>query len=207
MGKVRIIFVLDPMCSWCWGFAPVVEKLRATYSEEYHFSLVMGGLRTRGEMPWNQASKSYLQKHWKQVAQRTQQPFSNKLLNKTDFEYDTYPACKAVVTVRELYGEHKSFIYLHKLQENFYRDSEDITDTAVLSHCAASIGIDEEAFLKFYESERAELLMKHDFSKARSMGATAFPSIVMIDRDGHMVCLKGYRSFEEMKKILKENDA
>ena len=50
-------------------------------------------------------------------------------------------------------------------------------------------------------------MMQHDFAKARSMGANAFPSVVIIDEDGHMVCQKGYRTFLEMEKLLKEEDA
>ncbi|MEI5495541.1 DsbA family protein, partial [Pseudomonas aeruginosa] len=23
MAKARLLYVMDPMCSWCWGFAPV----------------------------------------------------------------------------------------------------------------------------------------------------------------------------------------
>jgi hypothetical protein len=57
----------------------------------------------------------------------------------------------------------------------------------------------QEEFLEFYKSDRAELLMQHDFSKARSMGANAFPSVVKIDKDGHMMCQSGY---QEIDKIL-----
>ena len=29
MAATRLLYVMDPMCSWCWGFAPVVEALAA----------------------------------------------------------------------------------------------------------------------------------------------------------------------------------
>ena len=45
--------------------------------------------------------------------------------------------------------------------------------------------------------------MEHDFAKARSMGANAFPSVVIIDEEGHMVAQKGYRSLLEMQTLLK----
>ena len=63
--KKEIIFVVDPMCSWCWGFAPVMEALYK--SDSYRCSLVVGGLRTKGEMRWDESSKRYLQGHWEQV--------------------------------------------------------------------------------------------------------------------------------------------
>ncbi len=191
------------MCSWCWGFAPIIEELRAALSDEYKFSLVLGGLRTKGEMPWNDTSKEYLRGHWKQVSKRTGQAFSDSLFEKEYFDYNTYPACKAVITVRELFGIQSAFEYLHTIQEAFYTRTEDITNIDVLSDLLSSIESDRESFKTFFDSDRAQLLMEHDFAKARSMGANAFPSVVVIDEEGHMVCQKGYRSLLEMQKLLK----
>ncbi|WP_309496686.1 DsbA family protein [Sulfurovum sp.] len=203
--KKEIIFVVDPMCSWCWGFAPVIETLRK--NDAYTYSLVVGGLRTKGQMTWDESSKGYLQRHWEQVYLTTGQPFSNALFQKEHFDYDTYPACKAVVSVRELFGMQKSFEYLHSLQNSFYTKGQDITQLEVLMELLDLIDLDVEKFKTFYNSDRAQLLMEHDFSKARSMGANAFPSVVIIDEEGHMVCQKGYRSIENMKKLLKDEDA
>ena len=199
----ELIFVLDPMCSWCWGFAPVIDELYSTLDDEYRFSLVLGGLRTKGEMSWNEMSKEYLKGHWRQVSQRTGQMFSDLLFEKESFDYDTYPACKAVITVRELFGTQSAFAYLHTIQEAFYTKAEDITNINVLCDLLQSVGLDSTTFRDFFESDRAQILMEHDFAKARSMGANAFPSVVVIDEEGHMVCQKGYRSLLEMKKLLK----
>ncbi len=199
----ELIFVLDPMCSWCWGFAPVIEALLKRESESYQFSLVVGGLRTKGEMTWNKTSKEYLKGHWKQVSKKTGQAFSDGLFEKEHFEYDTYPACKAVVTVRELFGMQSAFSYLHTIQEAFYTRSQDITNPDILEVLLKDMGLDSRAFKTFFESERAQVLMEHDFAKARSMGANAFPSVVLIDEEGHMVSQKGYRSLLEMQQLLK----
>ena len=199
----ELIFVLDPMCSWCWGFVPVIDDLRMSMSGSYRFSLVMGGLRTKGEMSWDEASKEYLKGHWRQVSQRTGQTFSNSLFEKESFEYDTYPACKAVITVRELFGTENAFTYLHTIQEAFYTRAENITNTDVLCDLLQTMDLDSAVFKDFFESERAQFLMEHDFAKARSMGANAFPSVVIIDEEGHMICQKGYRSLLEMKNLIK----
>ena len=190
----QLIFVIDPMCSWCWGFHPVMEELREKHANNFHFSLVVGGLRTKGQMPWTDESKEYLAQNWNAVAQQSQQTFNFSLLNRETFDYDTYPACKAVVTVRELWGDDEAFDYLAKIQEAFYVKGEDTTLLETLLEYVD----DKKKFLEFYESNRAEILMKHDFSKARSMGANAFPSIVKIDEEGHMVCQKGYQSVQEI---------
>jgi len=194
----ELIFVIDPMCSWCWGFHPIIEELQLKHADKYKYSLVVGGLRTKGQMTWNTQSKDYLRQNWNAVTQKTGQPFSHTLLNQAHFEYDTYPACKAIITVRELWGDTASFEYLAAIQKAFYADGIDITNLNTLSTYVTQ---NKEAFLSFYQTDRAELLMQHDFQKARSMGANSFPSVVKIDTDGHMVCLSGYRSLEEILKI------
>ncbi len=194
------------MCSWCWGFHPVIQELRGKHSKSYKFSLVVGGLRTKGQMHWNDESKNYLAQNWNAVATKTKQPFSFSLLNREDFDYDTYPACKAIVTVKELWGNEASFDYLEKIQEAFYAKGEDISSVETLLTYVGTTPLclsdasstEKEEFLEFYSSKRAEILMKHDFGKARSMGANAFPSVVKIDKDGHMVCVSGYRSVGEV---------
>ena len=59
----------------------------------------------------------------------------------------------------------------------------------------------------FFLGERVETLSEHDFAKARAIGATAFPSVVLIDKEGHMMCPKGYRSEDEIKQLLEKRDA
>jgi putative protein-disulfide isomerase len=203
----ELFIVVDPMCSWCWGFAPVIEKVRERFADRYRISLVVGGLRTKGEMVWDEAAKSYLKEHWKGVAARTGQPFDEALFAKRDFVYDTYPACKAVVTVRELLGEDAAFKYLHTIQLAFYAQGTDITNTRLLYGYYEQLFGNSGKFAFMYGTERIETLMMHDFAKARSMGATAFPSVVIVDTDGHMVCQKGYRSIEEMNRLLKDTHA
>ncbi len=202
--KKEVLFVIDPMCSWCWGFAPVMEELRINFESEYTFSLILGGLRTKGEMAWDKRSKAYLQGHWEQVAGRTGQAFSNILFDKVSFEYDTYPACKAVITVREAFGMQYAFRYLHTIQEAFYAKGKDITNIDILNDLLDE-SLDSESFKIFFASDRAELLMEHDFAKARSLGANAFPSVVIIDEEGHIICQKGYRSLFEMNRLLKQH--
>jgi len=191
----QLIFIIDPMCSWCWGFHPIIDKIRSVHSEHYTFDLVVGGLRTLGQMPWNDESKNYLKQNWDAVQQSTGQNFHPRILNLSSFDYNTYPACKAIVTVRELWGTDAAFTYLYDIQSAFYTQGIDITSLEILT---SYIRQDKKTFLHFYQSDRAHILMQHDFSKARSMGANAFPSTVKIDEDGHMICLTGYRHLNEI---------
>jgi len=193
MQTTTLIFVIDPMCSWCWGFAPILETLRKEHQEKYTFSLLIGGLRQ--SMPWNAQSKSYLKHNWDAITQRTSQKFTYTLLNQSHFTYNTYPSCKAVLTLRELWGEAEAFEYLHNIQEAFYTQGKDITNIDILTEY---IKEDKEQFLAFYHSPKAEILMQKDFAKVRSMGINSFPSTIKIDEERNKVILSGYREIDEI---------
>ena len=99
MNKTKeIIFVVDPMCSWCWGFEPVMKSLLEALPKHIKVSLLLGGLRSKGDQTWDDEFKTYLRRHWENVHKTTGQAFNTSLLDKEAFDYDTEPACRAVVS-------------------------------------------------------------------------------------------------------------
>jgi putative protein-disulfide isomerase len=45
MDGLHFVYFADPMCSWCYGFAPVMRQLRQRYGDVAQVRPVMGGLR------------------------------------------------------------------------------------------------------------------------------------------------------------------
>jgi putative protein-disulfide isomerase len=195
----RVIYVADPMCSWCWGFAPEIEKLRAVLGKETSFSMLMGGLRDGAE--WNGEMKAFLRGHWDAVHQKTGQPFSDGVLKRAQFDYNTEPSCRACVVVRMM-GEAREYDAFRALQRAFYEEGRDITDDAVILGIIRGIGIDAAAFEKIFHSEAAAEATRSDRRKAFTYGANAFPSLVVIDVEGHLSVIRGYRRFAELKTLL-----
>ena len=94
-----LIYVGDPMCSWCYGFTvPLTQVLPSVTDVPLH--MIMGGLRAYNTQVMDASMKETIRHHWKNVAERSGQPFDFSLFERDDFVYDTEPACRAVVTVR-----------------------------------------------------------------------------------------------------------
>ncbi|HAQ74270.1 MAG TPA: disulfide bond formation protein DsbA, partial [Pseudomonas sp.] len=71
----RLIYVMDPMCSWCWGFAPVARALAAQAGEKgIEMQLVVGGLR-RERMAMDAAGRQRTLGYWQTVHEASGQPF------------------------------------------------------------------------------------------------------------------------------------
>ena len=47
---MRLIYIADPMCSWCYGFGPELSKLLARHPDAT-VDVVMGGLRPFNTQP------------------------------------------------------------------------------------------------------------------------------------------------------------
>src|SRR2546430_8600662 len=97
----QLAYFADPLCSWCYGFSPELAKLLESHPE-LELDLVMGGLRAFNTEVMSSAFKDMLREHWRHVAASSAMPFSEAILERDDFVYDTEPACRGVVTARAI---------------------------------------------------------------------------------------------------------
>lgn len=124
--RMHLVYFADPMCSWCWGFSPVIEAIRERYGESLPARLVMGGLRPGTRVPMDDASKASARSHWEHVHAASDQPFDFGFFGRKGFVYDTEPASRAVVLARRG-GQARGFAYLRRVHAAFYAEDRDVT--------------------------------------------------------------------------------
>jgi putative protein-disulfide isomerase len=197
----EIIYVGDPMCSWCYGFTGVIRELREKYSDRAKLSLVMGGLRPDGTHVVDQAYSDFLKDHWREIGERTGQPFNLAILDDTGWIYDTEKACRAVAAFRIMQpgGE---WAYFARAQQGFYRDNHDPKDPASFARLAEGFGIEPESFLRTYLGSEASEATQRDFEWARSVGVSSFPTVVLRDELGLAALTIGYRPLALLEPAL-----
>ena len=178
-GRPELIYVGDPLCSWCWGFAPSLRKLRLKHPDRFGYRLMVGGLRTgSSSLLVDEQVRSYLAAAWKEVERRSGQPFNHEFLETADFIYDTEPACRAVVTARHLAPE-RVFEYNEALQDAFYHRSLDPTKLETFLNIAREQGLPEAAFQTTFHTEEVHRETREDFDKARALGVHGFPTLLV----------------------------
>ncbi|RAU83247.1 DsbA family protein [Pontibacter arcticus] len=197
----HLIYVMDPMCSWCYGFAPVIKQLKAEQGDKIKFKMVIGGLRPGTTEPMSSDMKAATRQHWEQVQAAASQPFDYTFFERENFVYDTEPACRAVLTMRYLKPEVELDM-AEAIQEAFYAKNNDVTNPEVLASIAFKFGIEEETFLEKFNSDLLKEKTQQDFVIARHLQATAFPSLYLLN--GHHVNLlsRGYRMYDAMHLLL-----
>lgn len=200
--SARLLYVMDPMCSWCWGFAEVAQALvEQAQAGGMTLQLVVGGLRTGSGSALEPSTRRYILEHWEAVAQTTGQPFRFQDALPDGFVYDTEPACRAVVAARSLDPE-SAWRLVKLIQQAFYLEGRDVTRPAVLTELAEQAGLPRIEFAEAFDSVEQRAATAADFVWVQDLGIAGFPTL-LAERNGQLALLtNGYQPLEQLSPLL-----
>ncbi|WP_031404473.1 DsbA family protein [Thiomonas sp. FB-Cd] len=177
MKGPHLVYFADPMCSWCWGFSPVIEAISERFGPRLPIRLVLGGLRPWTKEPMTPQERRDVRNHWEHVHEASGQPFEFAFFDRGRFVYDTEPPSRAVVVLRRR-GMQTGLAALRRIQRAFYAENHDVTDTDTLAALAAELGIDDAVFREEFASEAAVNDTRADFTIAQTAGIRGFPTLI-----------------------------
>lgn len=199
---MQLLYVADPLCSWCYGFGPELARLLERHPGTA-LDVVMGGLRPGNREPMSEPFRAMLREHWSHVQAASGLPFTEAALAREGFTYDTEPACRAVVTARNLFAG-MALTYMKAVQEAFYRDGRDVTQDGVLADIAQEKGFGRAAFLAQLTSEAMREETKLDFATAQSVGATGFPTLGLGKGSQIYLVTAGFVTVDVLEERIRE---
>ena len=199
-GRLKIWFVTDPLCSWCWGMADDIDRTRASLADRVDFDFLLGGINTSSSLPVGEYGRRRLQSLWREVAEVTGQSFCGRLPHES-FVYNSTLPCRAVHAVRAL-SAAPPFAFLHLLQQQFFLRGVDICNPAVLVDLAERVGIDEFSFRRALADAGIHNRVSREFDTAREYGTQALPAVLAEDGAGRRLLVGGYVSTELLTEQL-----
>lgn len=199
--RPTLIYIGDPMCSWCYGFAPQLDELLTRLDGQVDLRLVMGGLR-----PFNTETMAklgnYVRGHWHHVAEASGQPFNTEILDDHTFVYDTEPPSRAVLVMRKLQPESE-YPFFERIQEAFYRANQNTNEERTYLLLAKQFGVDETAFSAAYNSTDTRNATLADFQFAQNLGVRGFPTTVLHHNDTYTMLANGYTTADQIEPAVK----
>ena len=197
----RLLYVMDPMCSWCWGFAPVLEALtEQAAAAGVGLQLVLGGLR-RDSVAVDAAARVRYLGYWQAVNASTGQMFNFEDGLPEGLVYDTEPACRALVTARNLAPE-LVWPLTQLIQRAFYTEGVDVTRASVLVDLAERAGIPRIVFAEAFDSAAQREATAADFSWTQDLGIAGFPTL-LAENNGQLALLtNGYQPLDTLQPLL-----
>ena len=196
-----LYYIHDPMCSWCWGFRPVLEQVKQSLPDSIEIRYVLGGLAADTDLPMPQKMQNTIRETWKRIQHE---------IPGTEFNYDfwkrchprrsTYPACRAIIACRMQQPDLEAEMLL-LIQQAYYLQAKNPSDLDVLLSLAEQLGLNTQQFSDDIESEVCQNALLKEIEFCRDINISSFPSLVL--KQG-----KSYTSldidYNNSKKILNQ---
>ena len=178
-----LIYVHDPMCSWCWGFESTRKIIFETVADRMQIRRMVGGLAPDSDQPMPDSMRLMLQQTWQRIEQSIPGTrFNYAFWDECSPRRSTYPANRAVIAAREQ-GESFDPLMTARIQQAYYLEAKNPSDNSVLVELAADIGLDVERFAESLESDALQQQLLAEIESTRAMGINSFPSLA-VHRDG-----------------------
>lgn len=176
-SKAKLIYIFDPMCSWCWGYAPVWQQLKQALHGIVTIEYRVGGLAPDSEEPMPLDMQSMLQNTWHSISNKLGTQFNFDFWHHCQPRRSTYPACRAVLLARRAGKEGEM---IQAIQHAYYLHARNPSDTLVLAELAKEIGIsDVTHFIQQLDSCDINTELFKEVTYTRSLPIQGFPSLVL----------------------------
>ncbi|MFC1458478.1 DsbA family protein [Microvirga arabica] len=138
---IRLLYLFDPLCGWCYAAAPAVAAMASEYGPAFEF-MPSGLFAGSGARPLNDAMATHAWTNDQRIAGMTGQVFSElyreNVLARRDRPFDSGPLTLTMTAVRAVDPALEAQ-FLHRAQTARYVDGRDTTDPAVLAEIASGL--------------------------------------------------------------------
>lgn len=188
----KLIYVHDPMCSWCFGFSKVHQQLAEQLPGNVALIRLLGGLAPDTDEIMPESTRQMVQQNWRRIEQHIPGvEFNYDFWTKCQPRRTTYPACRAVIAAREQ-GDEYDISMTRQIQQAYYRQARNPSDNETLIELAGEIGLDQERFSAQLVAEHTQQRLLDEIANTRAIGVSGFPSLVLQNDDGLQSVLVNY---------------
>jgi putative protein-disulfide isomerase len=178
-SQATLYYIHDPMCSWCYAFRPVWIQIQQQLPSSIRVQYILGGLAPDSDQPMPPETRAYIQNQWRKIIETV----PDTLFNFAFWEQcqpvrSTYPACRAVLLARQQ-GKEYEIAMIHAIQDAYYREARNPSDSNTLCALAKQIGLDSGVFTRLLDDDTIQQALLADIRFARSIGTNSFPSLFL----------------------------
>ncbi|SCB57836.1 putative protein-disulfide isomerase [Rhizobium aethiopicum] len=209
---MRITYLFDPLCGWCYGASPAIERLAAL--EDVTVDLAPTGLFAgAGARSMDAGFAAYAWQNDQRIARLTGQPFTeayrNRILGATGSLFDSAPVTLGVVATG-ITAPDREIEILKRLQRARYEGARDTADRAVVADLLSEAGLEDAARRVRSADEEVIAIYNKRIDAARAdmrrFGVEGVPALVLDDGNGRRL-LRGNTLFGPFELLAAEVQA
>ncbi|TVR26307.1 MAG: DsbA family protein [Balneolaceae bacterium] len=204
MTKPTLIYVYDPLCGWCFGFHPVMEKLAERFKDQLKIRVIAGGLAVDENAQSISEGYGYIRGAVDQVEQTTGVQFGENfklLAEEGSYLYDSVPPATAQTAVGILYPE-SSLAFAGKLHNALFVEGKNLNDPAAFEEILNEMKLDIKPFREKFDDEATHRQTREQFEWCKTVGASAFPTLLLEIGNDTGLMSRGYRPYDTLESHL-----
>lgn len=176
MSDTQLIYVYDPMCSWCWGYKNTWQRLQEKLVDVVDIDYRVGGLAPDSNEPMALSMQQFLQQTWHRIAEQTGAQFNFDFWQQCQPKRSTYAACRAILVARSYNKEHEM---LEAIQHGYYLNAQNPSELNTLAEFATLLAIPKDEFMRLIQSDEIEQQLQNELNFVRQLPIQGFPSLVL----------------------------
>jgi putative protein-disulfide isomerase len=174
-----LYYAHDPMCSWCWGFGPVLQDLCERLPAQLRQQRLLGGLAedTDEVMPLDQQQR--IQATWQRIEQTIPGiHFNFEFWQRCRPRRSTWATCRAVIAARAQ-GEAFDKAMTRAIQQAYYLQARNPSDTDTLVELAGELQLDVPAFRQALDADETVHQLDREMLQCEQLRIGSFPALVL----------------------------
>lgn len=200
--QATLYYFHDPMCSWCWGFSPVFNKLLNNLPENIDVKRVLGGLAADTSAAMPDDMKEYIKGNWKKIEEKIPGvKFNFEFWNKCQPRRSTYPACREIIAARQQ-GQQYDVQMTKAIQHAYYKEARNPSDDETLIEIASELQLDMKKFSVALNSDAVNQQLQEEINFSRGMFVETFPSLVLETGKSCPPILINYNNYRPMLESI-----
>ena len=181
---MRFLYVMDPMCAWCYGFQPELDRFLQQHPSA-QVDWIMGGLAPDTKEPMSENKREAISSYWHEIESVSQATFNHSYWDQNTPYRSTYQACRAVISAERLAVKSAQNM-VRAIQNAYYREARNPSLDETLIDCAGAIGLSEKQFLDVLHSKETELQFQEHLAMTRRFQVGGFPALFYIHQENQV---------------------
>jgi putative protein-disulfide isomerase len=199
---MKLIYVYDALCGWCYGFSSVIEKFATLYKNEFEVEVISGGMITGDRIGPIGEVAPYISWAYKNVEEASGVKFGTDFLDKTLKKgtaiFTSIPAAIALSIIKEKMPQ-QSLAFAAALQKAIYFDGIEPTNLEEYAKIGEKFGFNQSEFLIAMESDEYKNLAALDFKKSQELQVSGYPTVFIEVENNYYKIAAGYNPFENIE--------
>ncbi|MGB5983250.1 MAG: DsbA family protein [Nonlabens sp.] len=197
---MKLIYIYDALCGWCYGFSPVIHEFVATYKLDCH--VLSGGMITGNRVGPVGDVAPYIKQAHKDVEQRSSVKFGKDFLEGTlekgSAVFTSVPAAIAMAVFKKVMPKHQ-LDYASEIQRAIYYHGKQPAEHATFAQIVTKYGIEPHSFQELMEQTSYFDQAREEFESVSRLGISGFPTVLLQSGVQSIAISRGFLPFQELQ--------